>query len=72
MGTNGRLAQSRVWRFGIADRAALADSARRVVALAPTRLIVAHGDVVDALPPGALERALAWMSAAPRQLPGAA
>jgi hypothetical protein len=66
-GTHRRLAQSRAWRFGIADRAALAASGRRVLALGPARLVVAHGDVVDPLPPGALERALAWMSA-PRQL----
>ncbi len=72
MGTHGRLAQSRVCRFGVSDRAALADSGRRVIAFAPTRLVVAHGDVVGPLAPGALELALARRIAAPGQVPSAA
>lgn len=72
MGTHRRLAQSRVWRLGVSDRAALADSARRVVALAPRRLVVAHGEVIDDLAPGPLEHALARMTAAPGALPSAA
>jgi hypothetical protein len=61
-GTHRRLAQSRVWRRGITDRAALAESGRRVLALEPARLIVSHGDAVDPLPAGALASALAWMT----------
>jgi hypothetical protein len=71
-GTHGRLAQSRIWRFVTSDRAAFAESGRRVVALAPARLIVAHGDVIDPLPPGALGQALARMVGAPGPVPNPA
>jgi Domain of unknown function (DUF4336) len=71
-GTNGRFAQSRIWRFGVSDRVALAESGRRVVALAPARVVVAHGDVIDPLPPGALAQALARMIAASGSVPKAA
>jgi hypothetical protein len=71
-GTHRRLAVSREWRFGIKDRAALADSARRVLALAPARLLVAHGDVLDPLPAGSLEQALAWMASTPGAVPSPA
>lgn len=64
-GTHRRLAQSREWRRGVTDRTALADSGRRVVGLAASRLVVAHGEVIDRLAPDALEQALGWMCAAP-------
>ncbi|MFO0633029.1 MAG: DUF4336 domain-containing protein [Nannocystaceae bacterium] len=72
MGVHGKLAQSRAWRFGVKDRAAAAASARRVLAMSPRRLVVAHGDVIEALPEGALERALEWMLAGGKALPAAA
>ena len=65
MGTHRRLAQSRAWRFGITDRVAFARSGQRLLDLAPERLIVAHGEVIERLQPGALEHALSWMCATP-------
>jgi hypothetical protein len=46
MGTRGRLAQSRLWNFLIADAKAIDASCRRVLELDFDRLIVAHGDVI--------------------------
>jgi Domain of unknown function (DUF4336) len=63
MGVHHRLAQSRAWRFAAKDRAAFAESGRRIVELGAKRLVVAHGEVIDDLPAGALEHALSWMLA---------
>lgn len=72
MGVHGRLAQSRAWRFAVRDRAAFAESGRRIVGLGAKRLVVAHGEVIDELPAGALEGALGWMlSGGPRAIAAA-
>jgi hypothetical protein len=72
MGTHRKLAMSRAWRFGIRDRHALAESGRRVLALDPQRLVVAHGEVITELRDGALAHALAWMINVQKALPTAA
>lgn len=72
MGTYRRFAQSRVWRFSVGDRSALAHSGRKVAALPAKRVVVAHGEVITALAPGALEHALAWMCNDPKALPSPA
>lgn len=72
MGVHDKLAQSRAWRFAAKDRVAFAEAGRRIVALGARRLVVAHGDVIDVLADGALERALGWMLAGgSRVLPAA-
>ena len=65
MGVNEhRLAQSRAWRFVLAkDRAALARSARAVVALDAEVLLPSHGGVIQGQVKPELERAMAWMLA---------
>lgn len=47
MGTFGRLAQSRLVRASIRDKAKAAASARRMLELDFDRLVVAHGDVIE-------------------------
>jgi hypothetical protein len=42
-----KLAQSRIWRVGIEDQAAAKASAERLIALEFTRLVPAHGEVVE-------------------------
>lgn len=42
-----RLAQSRIWRSMVKDRAAASASARRVIDLEFSRLVPAHGEVID-------------------------
>lgn len=57
-----RLAQSRIWRTAVKDRAAIKASAERVTKLEFHRLVPAHGDVVEG--PDTHERvhaALHWM-----------
>lgn len=72
MGVHRRLAQSRAWRFAVKDKGAFAESGRRILELGARRLVVAHGEVIDDLPPGALEHALGWMVASgARALAGA-
>jgi hypothetical protein len=63
MGVHRRLAQSRAWRFTVRDRAAFAATGRKIVELAPERLIVAHGEVIERLAEGQLAAALTWMIA---------
>lgn len=65
VGAQRRLASSRAWRMWVKDKAAYGRSVREVVAAAPRRLIPAHGDVIDALPAGALPEALAWACGLP-------
>jgi glyoxylase-like metal-dependent hydrolase (beta-lactamase superfamily II) len=62
MGTRGKLALSRAWRSLAKDRAALAASARRVLALDFTRVLPGHGDVAEDAHDAA-EAALGWMLA---------
>jgi hypothetical protein len=47
-GTRGRFAMSRAWRRYAADRAALSASLRRMLEWPFTRVIVGHGDVLEA------------------------
>ncbi len=72
MGVYRRLGQSRVWRLLTKDRSAAAASARAVLGLGAQRVVFAHGDVIDALPEGELERALSWMLAGAPALTAAA
>ena len=46
VGCHGKLAQSRAWRLFIKDRPAYAASARALLGLDVTTLVVAHGEVV--------------------------
>jgi hypothetical protein len=68
-GTHGRLASSRIWRFLAEDRASVADSVERILALPFDTLLVAHGDVVTVGAHAQLERALRGLSPARRALP---
>lgn len=72
MGVYRRFGQSRAWRLLARDRSAAATSARTLVGLGVRRVMPAHGDVIDALADGELERALAWMLAGAPALPAAA
>ena len=47
VGAHRKLGQSRALRFMMRDRAAACQSARRVLALDFTRIVMAHGQVVD-------------------------
>lgn len=61
-GVHRRMGQSRVWRFLVQDRAAAATSARRLCALEPRRLVMAHGSVAEGDDLSArLEAGLEWM-----------
>ncbi len=72
VGAHGRLAQSRAVRFMARDRAALATSARALLALDFERLLVAHGDPVLDRVKERLSEALGWMLAGgPPLLPAA-
>jgi hypothetical protein len=68
-GTHGRLASSRALRFLIEDRARVADSVERILALPFEALVVAHGDVLVAGAHAELERALRWLCPPRRVLP---
>jgi hypothetical protein len=46
VGCHGRLGQSRAWRVFVKDRAAMARSVERVLALPVRTLVMAHGEVV--------------------------
>ncbi len=62
VGAHNRLAQSRIWRVGTRDRPAARASVERIFSHDFTRVIPAHGDVLDG--PDSAERlraALAWM-----------
>lgn len=58
-GTRGKLAQSRIWSFALADKRAAAASSQRILEWDFDRLIVAHGDVI---PTGAKDRVAAVMT----------
>lgn len=59
VGAHGRLAQSRSWRFFVKDAAAYAASVDRLVALGPTTLVMAHGEIVRERAAERLAKALA-------------
>jgi hypothetical protein len=58
MGTRGRLAKSRIWRFLIKDRAAHQSSLDAILKADFDRLIMAHGEVVEGGARDALAHAL--------------
>jgi len=68
-----KLGQSRVWKLLTKDRAAAAQSAQDLLLWDFDRLVMAHGDIVDAGAHAKMESALAWMckSPAPPLLPRA-
>jgi len=57
-GARGRLAQSRAWRFMARDRAAVTASFERILRWDFTRLVPAHGEIVEANARAALGIAL--------------
>ena len=60
-GTNGRLAMSRMWKRYTKDRKALKASIERVLAWDFTRIIPAHGDILEGPEvPAQARAALAW------------
>jgi hypothetical protein len=63
-GAWNRLAQDRVWRLAVRDRAAFRASGERLLACAFERLVPAHGEVIEGPDTHAAVRAaLAWMLA---------
>lgn len=60
-GTHKRLGQSRLVRFAVKDRAAAGDSCRRILSWPFTRLIMAHGTIIEEDARSALAGALSWM-----------
>jgi hypothetical protein len=60
-GCHGRLAQSRVWRFAIKDRAAAADSVHQILSLPFDTLVMAHGEIVHTDARTRLAAALGWL-----------
>lgn len=61
VGCHGKLAQSRMWRLFVKDRARAAASARALLALPFETAIVAHGEIVEEDAHAAVSRALAPM-----------
>ena len=59
-----RCAQSRMWRFFVKDRAAAAASLKAIMAWDFERIVLAHGDVIEADASEALDRATPWMQSA--------
>jgi hypothetical protein len=64
VGCHGKLAQSRVWRFGVKDRVAACESAQAVLGLPFDTLVMAHGEIVRADAPARLGQALRWLAPA--------
>jgi hypothetical protein len=62
VGCHGKLAQSRVWRFGIKERAAACESVRAVLALPFDTLVMAHGEIVRVDARARLAQALRWLA----------
>ena len=62
-GTHQRLAQSRALRFMTDDRALARESVKQMLALDFSRLIMAHGEVVENDAKAGLSQALGWMLA---------
>jgi hypothetical protein len=69
VGCHGRLASSRAWRLFVKDRAAMARSVERVLALPVQRLVMAHGEVVTSDAHDQLAAALRHWLPAPTALP---
>lgn len=69
VGAHRRLAQSRAVRAMTKDRAALAASVHRLLARDFTRLLVAHGDVVESDAQRRLAQALSWVLGEPGLAP---
>jgi hypothetical protein len=63
LGVWQRPGPTRYWRFATRDHAAAAAALDRVLACNPTRIVMAHGDIVD-------EDATAWLRTALRRAPG--
>lgn len=61
LGYHRRLGVSRLLRVLIADRAAAAQAARRILAWEFDRVVVGHGDVVESGGHADLERAFGWL-----------
>ncbi|MDX2020700.1 MAG: DUF4336 domain-containing protein [Deltaproteobacteria bacterium] len=59
-GTNGRLAQSRLWQFYGKDKAALKTSTQKMLDLSWDRLIPCHGEVLATGAKNAVTAALRW------------
>jgi hypothetical protein len=66
VGCRGRLGVSRAWWHFVKDRAAMRASLARVMALPFTRVVVAHGENLDADAKPRLEEALRHRFGAPR------
>jgi hypothetical protein len=62
VGCHGKLAQSRVWRLGIKDRAAARESVQALLALPFDTLVMAHGEIVRADARAKLAHALRWLA----------
>ncbi len=60
VGARGRFAQSRALRFMVKDRDALARSFEEILAMDFDRIVVAHGEVLQAGAKDALAGALGW------------
>jgi hypothetical protein len=58
MGTRGRLAMSRAWRFGTRDRAALKASVEKILAWPFRRVLPGHGEICH--DPERARQALSW------------
>jgi hypothetical protein len=61
VGAHRRLAQSRLLRLLVRDRAAAAASARRILAWDFERVVMAHGEIVDRDARARMTEALRWM-----------
>lgn len=68
-GCHGKLAMSRVWRVLTRDRAQLAESAERLLALPFSTLVMAHGEVVQEDAHARLTEAMRWLLPARSALP---
>lgn len=63
MGSLKRSGQTRIWRWVVKDKAAMAESTRRMLAEADfDRLIMAHGEIIHTGGKAAYERAAAWLA----------
>ncbi|MBX3189417.1 MAG: DUF4336 domain-containing protein [Labilithrix sp.] len=70
-GTWKRPAQSKLWRLVVEDRAALARSVSDILAWDFTRVVTAHGDVLEENARAHLQRAAGWMTRGRSRLLGA-
>ena len=61
LGVYGRPAQARIWRWSVKDRAAAECSIEQILAWDFDRLIMSHGDILEADAHDTLAGALAWL-----------